>query len=271
MTKLFLPFLNAEGRGVTCADLWEGLERHYRINARKSAECLGRRWKHLATFFRDMRARQVTYDRLERYVDARLSEKASNATINREMSALKTAFRLGRRKQSVREVPEFPQLAENNVRSGFLEDAGYAKWTSGCSELWLRLFIEIAYSVAWRKSEILNLRVRNVSLAARTFRLDDSKTGEGREVPMSAVALPLVRQAIAGKGGDDYLLIRDDGKRVRSFRKAWHNLTTAAGLPDLLIHDLRRSGARQLRHAGVPDSVVQKNGKLHRRLSGTRS
>ncbi len=122
------------------------------------------------------------------------------------------------------------------------------------------MFIEIAYSVAWRKSEILNLRVRNVSLAARTFRLDDSKTGEGREVPMSAVALPLVRQAIAGKGGDDYLLIRDDGKRVRSFRKAWHNLTTAAGLPDLLIHDLRRSGARQLRHAGVPDSVVQKIG-----------
>jgi hypothetical protein len=31
-------------------------------------------------------------------------------------------------------------------------------------------------------------------------------------------------------------------------------------LPGLLVHDLRRSGARQLRRAGVPESVVQKMG-----------
>jgi len=247
-------------RSVTCSDLWEGLERHYRINARKSAECLGRRWKHLAPFFADMRARQVTYDQLERYIDKRLSEKASNATINRELSALKTAFRLGRKRQLVRDVPDFPHLEENNVRTGFLEDAGYAKLTAGCSELWLRLFLEIAYSLAWRKSEILNLCVRNVSLAARTIRLDDSKNGEGREGPMSAAMLPLIRRAIAGKARDGYLLTREDGKRVRDFRKAWHNLTTAAGLPDLILHDFRRSGARQLRRAGVPESVVQKIG-----------
>src|SRR6266567_984322 len=42
------------GRGVRCAELWEGLERHYRINGRKSTECLPRRWKHLAPFFREM-------------------------------------------------------------------------------------------------------------------------------------------------------------------------------------------------------------------------
>jgi integrase len=43
---------------------------------------------------------------------------------------------------------------------------------------------------------------------------------------------------------------------VRDFRKAWSKITTAAGLPGLFVHDLRRSGARQLRRAGVPESVV---------------
>jgi len=102
-------------KSVTIAELWEGLQRHYRINGRKSAECLGRRWKHLEAFFANMQACHVTYDCLEGYVDQRLTEQAANATINRELSALKTAFRLGRKKQTVRQIPDFPHLAERTT------------------------------------------------------------------------------------------------------------------------------------------------------------
>jgi integrase len=244
------------------AELWVGLERHYRINSRKSTKYLGPRWKHLGPFFADLPASQVSYDRLGEYVDVRLSERASNATVNRELSALKTALRLGRKSGAVQILPEFPHLAENNVRTGFVEDRQFAELAARCSELWLRLFLEIGYSFAWRKSEILNLRVRNVSLGARTIRLDAgaTKNGEGREVPMTQRIAALVEQAIAGKTKDDYLLTRDDGQRVRDFRRAWWKLTAAAGLDGLLVHDLRRSGARQLRTAGVPESVVQTMG-----------
>ncbi len=191
---------------------------------------MGRRWKHLGPFFGTSPAVNLSYDRLEEYVDLRLSQQASNATINRELSALKTTFRLGRKKQRIRHVPDFPHLAENNIRTGFLEDREYAALTAHCSELWMRLFLEIAYSFAWRKSEILNLRVTHVSLATRTIRLDvgATKSGEGREVTMTQRIAALVEQAIAGKGKDDYLLTRDGGHRVKDFRKAWSNLTDAA-------------------------------------------
>ncbi|MGD1214323.1 MAG: site-specific integrase [Terriglobales bacterium] len=244
------------------AELWEGLERHYRINSRKSTECLKRRWNHLSPFFADLPAPSVSHDTLERYVDQRLTERASNATVNRELAALKTAFRLGYRNQKVRQVPVFPHLRENNVRTGFIEDADFEKLTASCSEMWLRLFLEIAYSFGWRRSEILNLRVGQVSFAARTIRLDPgtTKNDEGREVTMTARIYVLAGQAAAGKSKDDFLLTRDDGKPVRCFRQAWANLTKAAGLEGILIHDLRRSGARQLRRAGVPESVVQKIG-----------
>jgi integrase len=250
------------GRGPTCGDLWAGLERHYRIQQRKSAECLGRRWKHLQTAFAGIAASQVTFDRLEEYVDARLSERASNATINRELSALKTAFRLGRKKRAGLRVPDFPHLTENNTRSGFVEDSQFQRLAANCSESWLRLFLEIAFTFAWRKSEILNLRVSSVSLAERSIRLDvgSTKNGAGREVTMTSSIVALVALAIAGKAPGDYLLTRADRKRVLDFRGAWRKLTAAAGLPNLIVHDLRRSGARQLRRAGVPESVVQAMG-----------
>jgi len=56
------------------------------------------------------------------------------------------------------------------------------------------------------------------------------------------------------------LCFHEAGKPVRDFRKAWEKLTAAAGVPDLLLHDLRRSAARNLRNAGVPENVIMKIG-----------
>ena len=63
-----------------------------------------------------------------------------------------------------------------------------------------------------------------------------------------------------GKRGEDYVFTREDGKRVVDFRKTWRNACVAAGVPDLLVHDLRRTGARNLRRAGVSEGVIMKIG-----------
>jgi integrase len=55
-------------------------------------------------------------------------------------------------------------------------------------------------------------------------------------------------EAALGRSGRD--------KPVRDFRKSWENLCTVAGVPDLLFHDLRRTAARNLRAAGVPEEII---------------
>jgi integrase len=117
-----------------------------------------------------------------------------------------------------------------------------------------------------------------------------TKNREGREVAMTAKVEELLRQATAGKGPDDYVFASKNGKRVRDFRDAWWALCERAGLGSfvcndcelplpvpggrkckgcgstktsyigLIVHDLRRSAAKALRAAGVPESVIMAAG-----------
>jgi integrase len=62
---------------------------------------------------------------------------------------------------------------------------------------------------------------------------------------------------VEGKRPEDHVFTRGD-KPVRDFRKSWENLCTTAGVPDLLFHDLRRTAARDLRAAGVPEEIIMR-------------
>jgi integrase len=48
------------------------------------------------------------------------------------------------------------------------------------------------------------------------------------------------------------------GSPILDPRKAWAEACKQAGLPDILIHDLRRSAVRNMEKAGVPRSVAMK-------------
>ena len=202
---------------------------------------------------------------LDRYVDHRQKEEAENATINRELALLKRAFRLGVEHSKIRQVPHFEMLDESgNVREGFLEDAQYDKLATECARegLWLRAMFALYHSYGWRKTEVLGLRVNQIDLDRRTIRLKrgTTKNKEGRFVTMTDEIFQLISASVQGKSPSDFVFTRDDGKPVRSFRKTWAKVCEAAGLPDLMIHDLRRTGARNLRRLGVAEKVAMEIG-----------
>jgi len=258
-----------------------------------------RRWRHLKKSFAHLPAAKLTTDGLTRYVLLRQKEGAKNATINRELASLRRAFNLARRSTppKVRVVPYFPMLKEQNTRTGFVEEKDYAQLTAGATELWLRTLLELAYTYGWRRGELLSLRVRQNNFEQRTIRLDPgtTKNDEGREVAMTPKVYALLRSACEGKGPNDFVLTREKGSPVRDFRDAWYELCVKVGLgkffcancaqPVVLVqkryecaqcnkkltkdelryegrilHDMRRSAAKSLRAAGVPESVIMATG-----------
>ena len=120
--------------------------RDYRINDRRSIDDVVARWElHLKPFFGGMRAVDVTSEQLARYIDKRQQEGAANATVNRELAAMKRMFRLGHQSTPPKVVraPKFPKLTENNVRKGFLEDGQYRKLIEYCPDLWFRCWSSV--------------------------------------------------------------------------------------------------------------------------------
>jgi integrase len=239
--------------------------RDYRINSRKSLVDAETRWnRHLKPFFGGMRAIDVTSEQLARYVDKRQQDGAANATINRELAALKRMFRLGQQSTPPRIIraPKFPKLAENNIRTGFLEDGHYRKLIDYCSELWFRSLVECGRTYGWRISELLSMRVSQLDLEQRVIRLEPgtTKNRDGREVLMTDAVQKLLAALVHGKSGDDYVFTRANGKPVRDFRGTWQKACDHAGVPELLFHDLRRTGARNLRRAGVAEGIIMKIG-----------
>jgi integrase len=246
-------------------ELAEDFIRDYKINGKTSLDDAEARWRlHLEPFFGRMKASQVTSVLLNKYVDKRQEAGAANGTINRELAALKRMFNLGHEATppKIFYIPHFPKLAENNVRQGFLEDAQYQKLLESCLEIWFQAIVEVGATYGWRIGELLKLRVNQINLANWTIRLHPgtTKNKEGREVKMTEIVHKLLELCVEGKEPDDYVFTRPNGKRVKDFRGTWENACKAAGVPDLLFHDLRRTAARNFRNAGIAEGVIMKIG-----------
>ena len=154
----------------------------------------------------------------------------------------------------------FPRLAERNVRKGFVEDVSYQPLAEAAARAgsWMYAMFEVAFTFGWRFSEVLNLRVEQVSIADRTIRLNpgETKNDEGRIVIMTDRVRRLLELCVAGKSARDYVFTRANKKPVRDFRRTWKKICEQAGVSELLFHDLRRSAVRNMVQSGIPERVA---------------
>jgi integrase len=253
---------------TTLDELAEILRNDYRANGRRSTRRIGFALNHLGAYFGgDCRALTITSDRVTAYITYRQDEGAASGTINRELAALKRAFRLAKKNRKAAEVPDISLLQEGNARKGFFEPEQFQAVLRQLPEE-IRPVAEVAYITGWRvHSELLTRQKHHVDLNAGWFRLDpnESKNGEGRMFPLTAALrevltrqLERTRAIERATGRIIPWLFHRNGRPIKDFRGAWKQSCADAGVPGRIPHDFRRTAVRNLERAGVPRSAAMK-------------
>jgi integrase len=124
----------------------------------------------------------------------------SNGTINRELALLGKALRLAEERGQMLRVPRIHLLQESAPRSGFFERSDFERVRKHLAKRPdLQVAISLAHTFGWRmQSEVLQLHLSQIDLAAGTLRLEPgtTKNREGRTVYLTPELVPLVREQI---------------------------------------------------------------------------
>lgn len=252
---------------VALADLRTMLLDDYGLKGNRTAararQCMEHVFAHLGE---NCRALDVTMDRLVGYAKRRQEEDgAAAATVKNELALLKRAFNLAVTAGRIPHRPAFPVVQVNNRRTGFFESGEFGALVGRLPKD-VRPVAEFLYWTGWRKREALSLEWRAVDLGAGVIRLERTKNGEARVLPYRTLpalvrlleqqreradAIQQDRDAVVA-----HVFTRADGRPIRDFRKAWTKACAEAGLHHRLAHDFRRTAARNLSRAGVPERVI---------------
>lgn len=221
--------------------------------------------KNIRPYFGNTRAQRLTTDMMEAYRKKRTGEGAKHSTVNRELAVLRSALYKGKRRTppKVLQIPYFPVVAENNIRRGFLSDEEYDKLLVQLPPELKPLFVT-AYVTGMRKGELLGIQWPQVDFEAGFIVLQtgETKNNDGRGAPILEGDMRdlLVKSKLERDENwpqSPWVFARN-GERIRNFRAAWQAACKRAGVPDLQLHDLRRTAVRNMRRAGIPQVVRMK-------------
>jgi integrase len=197
---------------------------------------------------------------VRQYIESRRGAGASDATINRELAIVRRGFKLGAREDPplVHRQPAIPVLAETNVRQGFLEQEQYEKLLEELPASLKALFV-CAYHVGARKNELRRIKWPQVDFEAGMIRLPATltKTKKPRTLPIYGDMKRWLEAQREACPKDCEWVFRGRGNHlVDNHLNGWTEACERAGLPGLLFHDLRRSGVRNMKRAGIQDKVA---------------
>jgi integrase len=216
---------------------------------------------HLEPAFGPIKTSKLQSNHIEAFIDQKQAAKYANATINRWLEALRRGYALGLKKLPplVYVAPDIKasMLEEDNVREGFLEHEQYILLRDELPDH-QRLILVIGYHLGMRRGEILNLRWDQVDWDANIIRLEKKQTKgkQARVAPLYGELRAWLDMANSKREADCPFIVSWKGHGISEVKTAWNKARERAGVPELLIHDLRRTAARNMIRAGVPEKQV---------------
>jgi integrase len=222
--------------------------------------------KHLSKYFSAVDfAQPLKKAAIKKYANARVEAGAKRATVNRELAALKRAMHLGIDEELIRvPLPKFEKLPENNVRTGEVSEGAYRAIMVHLPEHQQMLWA-FAYGLGVRKGELLKLRLEwllpywrepEPYIKIPGFDADGrriTKSGQPHIIPLYHPELrAFVAMALSKRDPRCPYLFQYRGRQLKNIRTGFEKACRAAGYPELIFHDTRRTAVGRMEAAGIP-------------------
>lgn len=235
------------------------------IKAFSTVRCDGsdtrlRKW---ASAFGCRPAWQLTSEELEHAAQAMLNHGYRPSAINRDLSALGSAYRWARSKRLSPRGFRSPTLGvtrfEESIRRVHLDSGQVEAVRARAVAFRARafgVFVSLLIDTGARKSELLGRYWKEVDLDRREVLAPMTKNGTPRVLLFSEETADLIRRVFPRRDPERLVFEgRVPGNPI-SFRKAWETTAAEVGLPDLRMHDMRHAAAASLLRAGVTLGVA---------------
>ncbi len=140
------------------------------------------------------------------------------------------------------------------------DDELRAVWNAACGDGWpFGTIIKLLVLTGQRRGEVTSMRWDEIDLgrAIWTIPAERSKNGRAHEVPLSDLAMALVREV--PRVDDQQMLFSTNGQNpVSGISKAKGRIAEVVAAKDWRVHDIRRTVASGMARLGVSPHIIEK-------------
>jgi len=224
------------------------------MTARRNFQSDIYRLQQLCSYFKDTDLRTITPLMIERFRKSRLKAGNSKGTCNRYLALMKRMLNVAIQESYAEENPvqEVKFYSEKDtLKERILTEQEEKKLMEICSDT-LRPILIIALNSGMRRREILSLQWTQIDLKARRIRVEKTKSGKVRFIPINDVLFNELNELRILNGQSPYVSFNPEtGKPYVDMKKGFKAACRRAGIEGLRFHDLRHSFASRLIEKGV--------------------
>ena len=202
-------------------------------------------------------ASKITPKRIEDFKSF-MSEKYSNAYVNRYLACIKTIFNIGIKNELIKTTPmkAVKMMKEDNHKIRYLTADEEARLFKELPDH-LKPIVICALQTGLRKSNILQLRWELVDLEFRFIEVL-AQQNKGHKIIKIPISDKLLETLESLPRNSEYVFANPDtGKPYRDISEGFKNACERANIENFRFHDLRHTVATRLVEKGIDLRVVQ--------------
>ena len=235
---------------ITFSTLAEKYQKYSKIHKKpKTLLAQENALKTLLPMFGKKYLAEITEAGIDNYKVER-AKKIANASLNRSLAFFKSALNKAVDWGYLLKAPKIQLLKSPPSRIRYLSKEEYSSLIKATLSEYTENAINFGLFSGMRKGEILALDIENIDIENELIHINDSKSGERRDIPISKKLLETINKVV-GERKKGKLFDKGD------FRKGFEMSVKRAGIDNFRFHDLRHTFASWLVISGVSIYVVK--------------